>query len=390
MKPVDTDVLIVGAGLVGTALALALKDTRLSVLLVDGRAQDFSWPADSWDSRIYAISPPSRRLLEKLGAWQRIDPARLQTVQRMQIYGDAGQPLQLDAPEAGLSELATIVESRVLQQALWQAATEASNISLLAPVDLDQVTMTADTATLRFTDGSEQRARLLVGADGAQSWVRKQAGIQPKAYDYRQFGVVANFAVEKAHHSTAFQWFREDGVLAWLPLPGNRISMVWSCSESLKDELLALDTEQLAERVAKAGGARLGKLSTLTMPAAFPLKLNHVAHLVAPRLALVGDAAHTVHPLAGQGVNLGFGDVAELAGILSVGLPEDCGDLAALRRYERSRREPVFLMQGVCHGLQKLFNNSHPLLKATRNLGLGLLDQSEWLKRQLIRQASRH
>ncbi|MDR3413298.1 MAG: UbiH/UbiF family hydroxylase [Formivibrio sp.] len=387
MKKLDADVLIVGGGLVGAALALALKDTPLSVLLLEGREPVFDWPAESWDSRIYAISGSSRKLLEQTGAWAQLDKARQQAVQAMRIFGDNGPELRFDAPEAGLDRLATILESRELQQALWQALRSCPNATLLAPAEPVRLAVDADAATLTLADGRSLSARLLVGADGAQSWVRQQLAIEPKIHDYRQFGVVANFGIEKPHHGTAFQWFSPDGVLAWLPLPAGRMSMVWSCSAALKDELLALDAGQLATRVAAAGNGRLGVLQTITPAAAFPLRLNHVPQLVAPHVALVGDAAHTVHPLAGQGVNLGFGDVVELAGILSAESSARCGDLDVLRRYERARREPVYRMQGVCHGLQLLFNNHHPLLKVVRNLGLGLTNQSEWLKRQLIRQA---
>lgn len=390
MNAFDADVLIVGGGLVGAALALALRDSPLSVLLLEGRALDLSATPESWDSRIYAINGASRRWLESIGAWQGLACQRLQAVQSMQIFGDDQAQLRFDALEAGLDRLATIMESRELQRALWQALQTCANVTLLTCAEPVDLAVETDAAYLTLADGRRFSARLVVGADGAKSWVRQQCAIQPQSHDYRQCGVVANFSTEKPHLGSALQWFRKDGVLAWLPLPGKRISMVWSCPEALKNELLALDDEQLAERVADVGGCKLGRLQAITSAAAFPLRLNHVPQLVAPRVALVGDAAHTVHPLAGQGVNLGFGDVAELAGILLAEAPSCCGDLAVLRRYERARREPVYLMQGLCHGLQQLFNNTNPLLRTMRNLGLGLTNQSEWLKRQLIRQAENY
>lgn len=388
MKKLDADVLIVGGGLVGAALALALKDTSLSVLLLDARAPHFDWPAESWDSRVYAISGASRRLLEQVGAWPGMPAERLQSVQTMRILGDSGSALRFDALEAGLTELATILESRELQKALWQAVQACPNVRILAPAEPAHLAVDVEAATLVLADGRSVCARLVVGADGAQSWIRSQLGMAPQVHDYHQFGVVANFITEKPHLGTAWQWFREDGVLAWLPLAGQRMSMVWSCPQALRDELLALDGAQLAQRVAQAGGNRLGHLETITPAAAFPLRLNRLSTIVSPRVALIGDAAHTVHPLAGQGVNLGFGDVAELAGILSAEAVQRCGDLSVLRRYARARREPVMMMQGVCHGLQQLFNNTNPVLKTLRNMGLGVTNQSEWLKRQLIRQAA--
>ncbi|MGL4995013.1 MAG: FAD-dependent monooxygenase, partial [Deefgea sp.] len=192
---------------------------------------------------------------------------------------------------------------------------------------------------------------------------------------------------EKPHYGAAQQWFKTDGILAWLPLPQQQMSMVWSCDEVLKDELLNLSPELLAAKVAAAGGNALGELKLVTAPAAFPLKLTQIDTCVKARMALVGDAAHTVHPLAGQGVNLGFGDVAELAQLLSQTHPERIGDLLVLRRYERARRESVLLMQTVCDGLQKLFNNQNSIFKSLRNIGLGFTDSLPWIKRQLIRHA---
>lgn len=390
MKPLDADVLIVGGGLVGAALALALRHSRLSVRLLDGREPVFDWPAESWGSRVYAINESSRNLLERIGVWSRLDAERMQPVPAMEIFGDAGRMLRFGASEAGLYELTTILESRELHRALWQAVREAPNIAVEAPAAAESLQIDTDAARMRLADGRELAARLVVGADGAQSWVRGQLGIEPAMHDYRQFGVVANFVAENPHHGTAFQWFRTDGVLAWLPLPGNRFSMAWLCPQELKERLLGLDAAALAATVAEAGASRLGRLELVTPPEAYPLRLTHVPKLAASRVALVGDAAHTIHPLAGQGVNLGFGDVAELSGILSSGLPEYCGDLARLRRYELARRGPVLLMQGVCHGLQQLFNNTNPLLGAMRNLGMGWLDQVECVKRQMVRQVSRH
>ena len=387
MKTFDSDVLIVGAGLIGAALALALKDTALSVLLLDEREPACDWPEDSWDSRIYAISGASRRMLNRIGAWQGMDSSRLQSVQSMRIFGDMGSELGFDALEAGLDELACILESRELQRALWCAVQACPNITVLTSATPTALEVNEDAARLSLADGSILSARLVVGADGAQSWVRDQLGVTPYRHEYRQFGVVANFMTEKSHASTAFQWFSEEGVLAWLPLPGRRMSMVWSCTPAQRDALLAYDSSALAQCVAAAGSHQLGNLQLITPPQAFPLRLNHVPNMVAPRVALVGDAAHTVHPLAGQGVNLGFGDVMELADILAAEDGRHCGNFSVLRRYERARREPIFLMQGVCHGLQQFFNNTNPFLRTARNLGLGLTNQSPWLKRQLIRHA---
>ncbi len=388
MKFHDADVLIVGGGLVGCALACALRNTALQVTLVDSHPPAQSWDETTWDSRIYAISPASRRFLTQIGVWERMDAGRLQTVSQMRIAGDDGRAeLGFTAMDAGTDELARIVESRELQRALWQAAAEAPNVTLLAPAQPSALHDDADGKLLALSHGPRLSARLVVGADGVQSWVRTQAGIEEKTTPYHQWGVVANFECEKPHLATASQWFFEDGVLAFLPLAGQRMSMVWSCAELRKNELMSLSPEALCQEVARAGQNRLGALKPISAAAAFPLRLMHVADLVRPGLALIGDAAHAVHPLAGQGVNLGFGDVMELARILMAEPASRCGEYLVLRRYERARRENVLLMQGVTHGLQKLFNNTNPVLRVLRNTGLGLTDQWAWLKHRLIQHA---
>jgi ubiquinone biosynthesis UbiH/UbiF/VisC/COQ6 family hydroxylase len=229
----------------------------------------------------------------------------------------------------------------------------------------------------------------VIGADGAESRVRANAGIPVRASDYRQLGVVANFECERPHRDIAFQWFMRDGVLALLPLPGNRVSMVWSVAEERGRRLLAASKTALASEVEAASGGALGALKVVTPAAGFPLRLQRVTQFTRPRLALVGDAAHNVHPLAGQGVNLGFRDARELAGVLKDRGPQaDCGDHALLRRYERARKEDVLAMQVATDGLQKLFNNEGVLLGRVRNLGLALVDRQPWLKSFLVHRAA--
>ena len=388
MKTYDADLIIVGGGLVGAALALSLKNTALSVILLEGRAPTLDFDLATWDQRVYAISRASRRLLSQIGAWERIRPERLSPITSMKIRGDAPQAkLEFNALESGVDELAYIVENRELQRALWLALADSPNVQIITPAEPESLNISADAATLTLSDQRELRARLVIGADGANSWVRRQLNITAHSKPYAQFGVVANFACEKSHYGAAQQWFKTDGILAWLPLPQQQMSMVWSCDEARKNELFALSPDQLAATVAQAGGKALGELTLITPPAVFPLKLTQIESSVQARIALVGDAAHTVHPLAGQGVNLGFGDVAELASLLAQTHPERIGDLRVLRRYERARRESVLLMQTVCDGLQKLFNNQNPILKGLRNFGLGFTDALPWIKRQLIRHA---
>jgi len=239
-----------------------------------------------------------------------------------------------------------------------------------------------------LSDGEVLEARLIVGADGAESWVRAQMGVASSMHDYPQVGVVANFATERAHDGTAFQWFRPDGVLALLPLPGNRVSMVWSAVETRARELLAAPEAVLGSEVEDASYGTLGALSMITPAVGFPLHRQRVERLVEPRAALVGDAAHNVHPLAGQGVNLGFRDARELAAVLRGRGPCDCGDYALLRRYERARREDIAALDLTTHGLEKLFSSRAVWITGLRNWGLTLVDTQPLLKNALLRHAA--
>jgi len=386
------DVVIVGGGLVGASLAAALGDSGLSVALLESKPVAPSAPApqsDDWDSRIYAISPGNAKFLHQCGAWQRMDAARVQQVEQMRVFGD-GTNAELDfaAYQVGAPELSFILEGRLLQQALWQQLAEQENFTLISPARCASLAWQEDAAYLRLEDGQELQAKLVVGADGRDSWVRQQAGIIEPPTLYMQHGVVANFRTEKPHRGTAFQWFQPDGILALLPLPGNMVSMVWSVSPEQSDILLQLPPAELCARVAASSENVLGSLQLVTPPAAFPLRLLQLPHIAKHRLALVGDAAHNVHPLAGQGVNLGFRDARKLAEVLIGRVQQqDCGDLHLLRRYERARREDIVSMQFTTDSLKKLFNNSSPLLHTLRNLGLNAANRITPLKKLLVRHA---
>jgi len=386
------DVLIIGGGLVGASLAAALRPSGLSVALVEAQpmAADGSGHASDkdWDSRIYAISPGSSAFLAQGGAWQRLDMGRVQQVEQMRVFGDEGAELDFSAYQLGAPELAFILESRLLQQALWQNLQHQDNLTLLHPARCASLEWQDDAALLQLEDGRAIKAKLIVGADGRDSWVRRQAGIIEAPTLYQQHGVVANFIAEKPHRGTAFQWFQQDGILALLPLPQQMVSMVWSVSPEKADNLLQLPHAELCAQVAAASRHTLGALHMVTPPAAFPLRLLNLPHIVKPRLALVGDAAHNVHPLAGQGVNLGFRDARQLAQVLlQHGPQQDCGDLHLLRRYERARKEDVLSMQLTTDALKKLFNNDHRLLRNMRNLGLNATNRIAPLKKMLARHA---
>ena len=390
----DYDVAVLGAGLVGLSLAASLARAGMRVAIVDRSKVDaaaLSSTDEDWDARVYAISPGSVTFLSGIGAWQRLRADRLCAIESMDVRGDAGGRLTFSAYELGERALAWIVENREMHAALVACVRDTPGIDVLAPRAPASIAFSAGAAELRFDGGDALSSRLIVGADGVRSWTRAQAGMHHDPRPYAQTAVVANFASERAHRGRAFQWFLPDGgVLAWLPLPGRRISMVWSAPEPLADELLALDGGALAERVALAGAGALGGLTTITAPASFPLSLLRLPSVIAQRLALVGDAAHGVHPLAGQGVNLGFGDAAALSSILSDrGTVRDPGASLLLRRYARRRLEPVSAMQGVTDGLVRLFGTRSPWIGALRNRGMSLVGSVGPLKRLLAQPALR-
>ncbi|MEK6592771.1 MAG: UbiH/UbiF family hydroxylase [Pseudomonadota bacterium] len=387
--PRNFDIIIVGGGLVGASLALALRSADLSVAVVEPDPPITPAAEGTRDNRVYAISPGSADFLSACGIWQTLPQERLARVEAMQIYGDDDSSrLDFSAYDAGLRELAFIAGNSLLQQAAWQRLRDSGHVQVFSPARCGAVRWNEDHAGLTLEDGTELTARLLVGADGAGSWLRTQAGIVARPRDYGQLGVVANFAAGRPHQGIAYQWFRRDGVLALLPLADNHVSMVWSTVEPRARELLALTPRELADAVGLASCRTVGELQPVTLPAAFPLRMQHVENIVKSRIALVGDAAHSVHPLAGQGVNLGFRDARELARVLSGrGAQSDCGDYALLRRYERARKEDILAMQLMTDTLQKLFNNDAVWLARARNMGLRLVNWQPQLKNLLVRQA---
>jgi ubiquinone biosynthesis UbiH/UbiF/VisC/COQ6 family hydroxylase len=279
------------------------------------------------------------------------------------------------------------MESRLIQHALWQGLREQENLTILQPAQCAELAINEEAALLKLKDGREIRAKLIVGADGRDSWVRHQAGMPEVPTPYHQHGVVANFDTAKAHRGIAYQWFQPDGILAYLPLPGRRISIVWSVSPEKSAELLALPHEEFAARVAEADGHTLGDLQVITPPTSFSLRVLNLAHLARPRIALIGDAAHNIHPLSGHGVNLGLHDAKELAHTLLQRGDLDCGDLRLLRRYESARRDDILSMQLTTDSLKHLFVNNNPLLRVLRNLGLSATNKLAPLKKMLVRQA---
>jgi ubiquinone biosynthesis UbiH/UbiF/VisC/COQ6 family hydroxylase len=382
------DVAVVGTGVVGLAAALGCAQQGLSVALIGPRPRRWV-PSDDapFDPRVYALAPASIELLESLRAWPQADAERLQAVARMRVFGDDRAELSFSAYAAAIERLATIVEESELLRILWLACGFAPALVHLE-ASFEALAAGSDAAVLRLGDGRDVQARLVLGADGKASAVRAAAGLNAVERPHGQTAVVAHFACERPHAAVALQWFTEEGIVALLPLPGDRVSLVWSAPEALAAGLLQLPAADLAARVRDRTGAFLGDLVRLGAAHGFGLNDLRVDRVVAPRLVLLGDAAHVVHPLAGQGLNLGLQDVSKLLEVLRAREPwRDVGDLPLLRRHERARAEPVALMRWTVNSLSRLFGTPDPALRWLRNRGLRWVEAAAPLKNALVRRA---
>ncbi|MGH8293653.1 MAG: UbiH/UbiF/VisC/COQ6 family ubiquinone biosynthesis hydroxylase [Gammaproteobacteria bacterium] len=386
----EFDLVIVGAGVVGATLAAALSDSGLRIAVLDAREPPRFDAQGEWDLRVFALSPASQRLLDAVGAWQSIPAERVCAYTAMRVWDATGHGhIHFDCAEVGAEALGYIVENRLLQHALWQRLAHAGNLTAIYPARPEAVQFDPQHVTLSLQGGRRLQARLLVAADGADSAVRKLAGIQTIGASYHQQAVVAHLSTEKPHRATARQRFLPSGPLALLPLADGRVSLVWSLDDARAGEIRALDDAQFCAAVAEGGEHVLGRVIGTTKRAAFPLQRLRSCTGVRPRLALVGDAAHAVHPLAGQGMNLGLQDAAALSGVLhaAVARERDIGDLAVLRRYERARKGDNLAMIMALDGFKRLFGNDIRPVVLLRNAGLNAVDRFTPLKSAFMRRA---
>jgi 2-polyprenylphenol 6-hydroxylase len=395
------DVVVVGGGIAGKACALGLAQLGFNTVeIAPGLDQAVSDPqGPQWGQRIYAFSPSTQKLLAHLQIWDALDHSRLQAVRDMRIYGDRGEKndqLHLSAFEAGTPQLAWIGESNLIEHTLDQAARFQNKLERIADV-VEKMDVDVNGSTLLLKGGGAIHAQLVIAADGANSPIRDAIGITYSEESYSQSAVVANWICTYPHLETAFQWFLPGGdIVAMLPLPNKQVSMVWSTSTEHAAELLKLNQSQWLSRFSSiANGAidkQLGALTLNSTPAAFPLRKIRAARFIGPeanpKVALIGDAAHVMHPLAGQGLNLGLRDVAVLLNIL--GKRESFrsfSDLTLLRRYERQRQGDTSALLWVTDKLKKLFSGGSSTEKQLRNWGLGLVNKSHFIKQRLIERA---
>ena len=375
--------------MVGAALALGLIRDGFSVALVEAHPPPLEWDAETHDLRVSAITRASQRLLDRLGVWPSIRSDRATAYQQMHVWDRAGfGEIHFDAADLGEPDLGHIVENRVIVRALWRAMA-GSGVDIVTPAEIRTQECGEHGVSLVLNDGRSLEAGLLVGADGARSQVRDLAGIDAHVSDYEQRAVVATVHAELGNQATAWQRFMPDGPLALLPMGTDLFSIVWSTTPDDAERLQRLDPEEFDFELTDASEGRLGRLTLIGGRAAFPLRRLHAKQYVLPGLALIGDAAHVIHPLAGQGVNLGLLDAGALLDALHAGRERGRapGMLRTLRAYERARRGHNTATQLAMDGFRLLFGNRLTGVALLRNAGLGLAGRLGPLRRQFERVA---
>ena len=391
----QADLIIVGAGMVGSALALALEHSGLEILVVDGgplSVKPFA-AEGAFEPRVSALSVASQRILERLGVWDGIAARRVSPYRDMRVWDGSGTgSVHFSAASVHAEVLGHIVENRVVQDALLDRLHD-SQIGLLGSARLEQLRRSGDGWLLTLADGRELRAPLLVAADGANSAVRRLAGCATREWDYLHHAIVTSVRCERPHQATAWQRFTDDGPLAFLPLArqGDEhwCSIVWSTVPAEAERLMALDDEAFRHELGKAFEWRLGQVTAVDPRLCIPLRQRHAKRYVESGLALIGDAAHSIHPLAGQGVNLGFLDAAVLAEVLLHALQrgEQANDVRVLSRYERRRMPHNLAMMAAMEGFERLFQADPLPLRLLRNSGLNWVDELPDAKALFVRRA---
>ncbi|MBV4367302.1 FAD-dependent 2-octaprenylphenol hydroxylase [Erwinia phyllosphaerae] len=385
------DVIVAGGGMVGLTVACGLQGSGLKVAVLERETPRAEEKDVAPALRVSAINAASERLLQHLGVWSAILGRRASAYHGMEVWDrDSFGRIEFDDGQQGLTHLGHIVENTVIHQALWQKASESSDITLISPAGLQQVAFGDNEAFVTLSDGTMMTARLLVAADGANSWLRNKADIPLTFWDYDHHALVANIRTDQPHDAVARQVFHGEGILAFLPLSDPHLcSIVWSLPPQEATRLQSMPEEVFNQQLSVAFDMRLGLCKLESERKTFPLMGRYARNFAAHRLALVGDAAHTIHPLAGQGVNLGFMDAAELIGEVKRlhQQGKDIGQHLYLRRYERSRKHSAAVMLASMQGFRELFKGNNPAKKLLRDIGLSLADNLPGVKPRLLKQA---
>jgi 2-octaprenylphenol hydroxylase len=386
----EFDVVIMGGGMVGAAFACALADSPLKVALIEGHAPDTQWPKEQYDVRTSALSRASQRILESLLVWPAIEAMRACAYTDMQVWDASGNGvIHFDCADIGEPSLGHIVENGVIQAALYKRLSEIHNLTVFCPATPRALIKALNGYLFKLDQGITLHTKLVVAADGSRSWVRRQAGIEAQTHDYEQTAVVTTVKTAKHHRYTAWQVFLPDGPLAFLPLTEGYSSIVWSTGAQRAADLIAMSDDNFKSELQTAFANTLGEITYVGERAAFPLRSLHAKQYVKPGLALIGDAAHTIHPLAGQGVNLGFADAACLAQVILEAAKQgkDIGALSVLRRYERWRKGDNLSMLTAMGAFRYLFGDDSAVIRLGRNLGLNLTNRMTPAKNFFIRYA---
>lgn len=395
------DIVIIGGGMVGLATAASLAATDLKILLIEKQDLSKILPINSlidqkindqdFDVRVSAISPGNREFLTKLNAWQNIPASRQANYQKMKVWdGDGTGKIEFSAAKIAQPDLGVIVENNLVQAALLKTIQAYGNIECYFGVQLEQLEVSNDKVHINLSDGTAISSQLLIGADGANSIVREKLSIESKQTPYSQIAFVANVKTELAHQNTAWQRFTPTGPVAFLPLANkNLCSVVWSLDQDKAQQIEGLNKTEFAAKLQQAFESRLGQVTAVSKHFGFPLIKRHSQSYLSDRVALVGDAAHTIHPLAGQGVNLGFQDVACLSRlIISLHRQQrDFGLKQNLRAFERERKTENLIMQNAMSGFKHLFANQSMSVTLVRNLAMSALDQLPMAKEMIIKKA---
>lgn len=385
------DIIIVGGGIVGATLACALaKQTSLSIAIFEAKSTIHAWTPTHYHHRVSAIALSSQRIFAALQVWQTMQTMRVSPFTKMVVWDDKGKgEIHFDSADIAESVLGYIIENNVMQNALHEKIKQYPQIDYISPVQLKALHVYEDKVTL-IADDEEITAKLVIGADGAHSWVRRQAEIVIDQHHYNQAAIVATVHTALSHEQTARQVFLETGPLAFLPLADlHTSSIVWSLPIELAQELFQLEADAFKTKLAEAFSHTLGEIVTVEERHVFPLQKQQVQHYVKSRIALVGDAAHTIHPLAGQGVNMGLLDAMSLVEVMVEALREqrDFASLATLRHYERWRKADNLAMMAGVDMIKNLFASKHKVIQTLRSQGLNASNQMRWLKNIFMRHA---